>query len=314
MVEPVTGVMAAALAAHRDRCNALVAAARRGHADFDTSSLERQLRGPVATLVEACDRVLPGSGQRVLAAVIGPVVELVAQHRLGGGTHDALLATLPRLARAVAGEPRLVVGSLANAVVHLERTGVPVDEWLARLPPSDPSTVLRAGQVAAWSLGLSQSRRGALDVAATLDAEVLGQALGAGGPLPVADTVDRLRADRWWRPGGAAAGGRSEERAPRIAHRVGGFRGFGGPFLALPVVGRRDDELVVRSGTEAWTLHADVFGATLTRTEADRVLVTPHPDAVVPAGIRPLSMAAVGDLAAVTIATSYHVLVMEPGS
>ena len=115
----IDGPMAAALAEHRERCNAVVARASRSYSGFDTAALERQLRGPVRDFVEACERTAPGSGARVLAAVFEPVVELVGQHRLGGGTHDDLLAALPRLARIVVEEPRRVFGSLANAVVHL---------------------------------------------------------------------------------------------------------------------------------------------------------------------------------------------------
>jgi hypothetical protein len=289
----IDGPMAAALAEHRDRCNAVVARASRSYSGFDTAALEPQLRGPVRDLVEACERTAPGSGARVLAAVFEPVVELVGQHRLGGGTHDDLLAALPRLARIVVEEPRRVFGSLANAVVHLAGHGVATDVWLARLEQAaaigDASVVLRVGQVAAWSLGLSHYRAGALDVAASLPDGAHVAALGDDGGLPAAELVRRLRDDRWFRPSPPANDG-------GVVHLVGGFRGFGGPFLVPPRVGASGDGIVVRSGDDAWFLHADGWGATLTRTD---------PDATTALG----ATAVLADVAAFTVPTSYRVRV-----
>jgi hypothetical protein len=305
------GPIAAALAQHRDRFNAIVANARRNYVDFDTGILESQLRGPLRDLVDSCDRISPGSGARVLAAIFDDVVELVGQHRLGGGSHDPLVSALPGLTRIVVDEPRKVFGSLANGVVYLQSFGLPVGEWLRRLTLAaawgDAAAVLRAGQVAAWLLGVSQFRGSALQVAATLNEAAFAAALGLDGASPDKDTLQRLRENRWWRPGYASNG------APRVAHRVGGFRGFGGPFLSPPSVGVRAGYLVVRAGTDAWLLHADAWGATLTRTEPDGVDFRSSEKALVPQGFRPLSAAGTNDVSALTLPTSYQVLVVEPG-
>ena len=307
----VDGAVAVALTDHRDRFNAVVAQARRTYVDFDIAILERQIRGPLSQIVEACDRVSFGSGSRVLAALFDPVVELVGQRRLGGGSHDGLMTSLPHLARVLVDDPRLVFGSLANAIVHLHRYQAPTDVWLNRVLAAgalgDATTMLHAGQVAAWTLGLSHFRDGALVVASTLSEDALSCALGATLTTPTSETVKLLEGDRWWRPG------RSMPAGPAVAQRVGGFRGFGGPFLAPPRVGTRDEQLVVSSGSEAWTLHADAWGATLTRTDADDIEMHPTVDAVVPSALRPSSVAGVPDITAVTVATSYQVLVVEPG-
>jgi hypothetical protein len=305
----IDGPIVHALADHRDRFNALVAEARRTHSDFDVAVLDDAISGPLRSTAEAAERSLPGSSGRVVAALFPLVVDLVAQRRLGvGGTHGSLLHALPSMAVAITDDPRVLVGSLANAVIQLGRYDVASDEWLSRVArvgaTSDVGTTLRAGQVAAWALGASHLRHGALEVAATLDDDELAAALGSEVPLPRAETVERLRADRWWRPD------RPLERAS-FARRVGGFRGFGGPFLSPPIVGARDGAIVVRSGGDAWVVHADAFGATLTRTSADEVSTTAAPAGVVPAGIHPTSVAAVADVAAIAVATSYEVLVVE---
>jgi hypothetical protein len=310
-MNPVDGALAAALEQHRDRFNAIVADARRTYVDFDTTVLENQIRGPLGELVDSCDRVLQGSGSRVLATIFAGVVQLVGQHRLGGGTHDPLLQVLPRLSRILIEEPRRVFGSLANGVVYLHGFGLPVVEWLDRVKSAassaDATASLGAGQVAAWVLGLSQFRDSALSVAAKLSDAAFAAALGLTGAAPPADTLRQLRENRWWRPGRTPTG------TPTVAHRVGAFRGFGGPFLSPPRVGVRDGDITVCAGPDAWLLHADAWGATLTRTDPMGIeFPSPRAD-LVPVGLRPVSLAATTDMIALTVASSYRVLVVEPG-
>lgn len=295
------GPMAAALEDQRDRCNALVAQARRARSGFSTDRLAAVLRGPVAELVEACERVAPGRGGPVLHATFPAVVELVGQRRLDAGPHVALLAALPALAGPIVDDPRRLVAALGNAVIHLQGHGCDADAWIARVAAAgagaDAATTLVAGQVAAWAVGLAHARAGALAVAGDLAPPVLAAALGVDD-LP-GDALDRLRADRWWRPTGPVAAG-------TVVHRVGGFRGFGGPFLAAPLVAPVDGRIVVASGPARWHLHADAFGATLTRLGADG----PSVPTVAGRG-RVTSEAATADTVARTDAASYAVAVLR---
>jgi hypothetical protein len=305
------GAIQAALASNRERFNAVVASATRTYIDFDCATLEAQLRGPLRQLIDACEASSSGSGVRVLNTLFDDVVDLVGQHRLGGGSHDVLLASLPDLAPALIDEPRRVFGSLANAIVHLQRHGAPTEEWLRRVQAAAASgnatIALRAGQVAAWSIGLAHYRESALDVAATLTDEALVAALGIDHSVAPLESLARMRRDRWWQPGKPRPAG------PIVAHRVGGFRGFGGPFLLPPEVGTRDGSILVRSGDNAWQLHADAWGATLTRAEPEGIDCDQPAAAVLPPGVVAVSAAATADVVAVTIATSYRVLVVEPG-
>lgn len=309
MQPAVDGAMAAALEQHRDRFNRIVAEARRGYPDFDTGTLEQLLRGSLRELVDSCERAAPGSGPRILAAIFDAAVALVGQHRLAGGSHDPLVAALPALARILLDEPRRVFAALANAVFHLHAFGLPVAAWVDRVTSAatsgDAARTLRVGQLAAWLVGLAHYRDSALDVAATLDEAALGAALGV--PTGSIDTLRQLRENRWWRPDRTPTGEWS------VAHRVGGFRGFGGPFLALPRVATRDGQLIVSSGADAWLLHADAWGATLTRTEPTGFeFRSPDPRSV-SVGLRPVSIATIPDVTALTVVDSYRVLVMEPG-
>ena len=235
--------MAEALADRRDRFNAVVAGARQAQPEFDVPGLEALLRGPVRTAVEACEARATGSAGRVLAALFEPIVELVGQGRVTRG-HGTLLQTLPALAPALTDQPRRAFASLANAIVQLERFAAPVDVWLGRVARAattgDTETTLRAGQVAAWAVGLAHYRESALATAETLPDEAMAAALGVADPMPTGATVARLRADRWWRPD------RDPPAAGSVVHRVGGFRGFGGPFLEPPAVVTTDGRVAVR--------------------------------------------------------------------
>lgn len=305
----VEGVMADALEARRDRYNAIVAAVRQGRPQFDTTTLADQLRGPVAVVVEACEAEVPGSGASVLAAVFEPVVELVRQRRLGGGSHDPMLARLPELAAPLADSPREVFASLANATFHLQRAAIPVEPWLQRVVRAsragDVETLLRTGQVAAWAMGLAHYRSSALAIAALLPGDALAAAFDLPSDLDVGATVTALGHDRWIRPDGTRVS------SDAVVHAVGRFRGFGGAFLAPPVVAVDHDHLVVTSGADAWLLHADAFGATLTRTELEEEArgggdrIPP-----LPIGSGVTSVRTVGDTTALTITTSYQVLVV----
>ncbi|OOK83150.1 hypothetical protein BZL29_0283 [Mycobacterium kansasii] len=83
--------------------------------------------------------------------------------------------------------------------------------------------------------------------------------------------------------------------------------------MSPPRVGVRAGHIVVCSGPDAWLLHADAWGATLTRTEPQSIDFSSATKAFVPSGVRPVSVAATADITALTVPTSYQVLVVEPG-
>jgi hypothetical protein len=63
----------------------------------------------------------------------------------------------------------------------------------------------------------------------------------------------------------------AEPGAPRrlqLVRRVGAFRGFGGLFMAPPMVICPSGQFVVSDGTGHWLLCADRFGATFHRSAA----------------------------------------------
>ncbi len=94
-----------------------------------------------------------------------------------------------------------------------------------------------------------------------------------------------MAVDPFWRPGTA-------ERRPalRLIGRVGGFRGFGGPFLAPPRLVSDGARLWAVDGEDGYALHADCFGQMVVRAQGAPGRSAPgtelgvHPDGTVVLG------------------------------
>lgn len=147
---------------------------------------------------------------------------------------------------------------------------VPLLRRFAQHVPSAPpqwQSVLTA--LAAWRAGVVRLRVSAVAggrelLAARPDAAPhLGAAL-ALPPESVGPTLSGLSADPFWWPGAAPHHEPPHRRRTPRVDAVGGFVGFGGPFLAPPqsVAGtERPDRFVVRAGRQHWLLLLDVCGA-----------------------------------------------------
>lgn len=235
--------------------NARVARAKRAHPGLDEAAFGAFVRERIDPLVRlaAEDRAL-----EVIDVAWDQGLELVAQ-RLAGPQprHPWVNEAWSRLGVLMAAAPRRLIPALSNAAHHLATTpGARPGQWLDLMErvgqvAADVDTQLGAGQVAAWRAGMAHYREPAVALLRSLDPDVARLALGA-------DSRHLIEA--------AAAGPWIETPADgREILRVGGFRGFGGLFIAPPLVRAADDQLLVRSGDDAWLLIADSFGATFQR-------------------------------------------------
>jgi hypothetical protein len=270
--ETVSSAFGALLRADRETFNEKFAEARRRRPDLDGGALLAFLRGPADGVVAAAAAVAGGREREVAHAAYDAALTLIGEKLAGSGGRcpvidEAWERLLPSVAHLVADQPVRVIGSLTNAVFHLDATpGARPREWIDLLVRAAPSLasvadLMMAGHVAAWRAGLAHLREGALAAGDSLDAQVSAALMGA----PRAEWSglrDRLVRDVWCDPVRSGA----DER-PRIARVVGGFRGFGGLFAAPPVVASLDGAIAVSSAGECWILSADAFGATLQRID-----------------------------------------------
>jgi hypothetical protein len=114
---------------------------------------------------------------------------------------------------------------------------------------------------------MAHFRKSALEILGELPDETLLLALGfPAGKRPGRDELLKALRDPWTDPRQPHIPG---QPGLAIVARVGGFRGFGGPFLAPPEVFALDGQLYAFDQAACWSLHADCFGATFQRYGPD---------------------------------------------
>lgn len=275
-LEPASA-LAHALEADRAAYNARFLLARRGGASVDTAAFAAVLADDVAPAVEAVAAVEPNRVAAVVASLYEIALDLLGRDYLGPQARypDIVAAwrrLLPVLPRLLAAAPAAVAGTVTNAVRSLAALpGASPDRWIGRMAALGPEIAdvagLRdAGAIVAWQCGLAPLRQAALGIAARLPPAAAAPALGipAGSTQPVAKALDRLQRDPWWAPGTAAGAGAGAQ-ALRIVATVGGFKGFGGPFLSPPQILASHGAFYAFDREFVWRLHADRFGAVFLR-------------------------------------------------
>jgi len=205
-------------------------------------------------------------------ALLSSATDLAARGRWRAGTAErsAVLEVVPRAQTLVRARPDVVVPLLVASARTVERSADAAlrADLLAAAPPTDDVDHLRATiLVATWRAGAVRFRAAALAAAAALPAPLAVAALGlAPGTAPGA-VLDAHAADPWWWPG--------REQAPGVLRRVGGFRGFGGPWLAVPRVSSGATEAGlgchVRADGECWAVLADLHGSAVVRLDTTDV-------------------------------------------
>lgn len=278
----LAGPFAQILEANRARFNARFAEARRFQPRLDPEAFKEHLRSIVAPIVEAVARERADKAAETAEALYDLSLDLLGQEFLGPNSRypfivDGWRYLLPRLPRFVAEAPREFVGSMTNALYNLSATpGAHPHEWaasllqLAEVCPDAPM-LLKAGQVAAWRAGMAHYRLNALDLCRDLPSPVALTALGLSPQSehpPLDSLIESLKANPWLHP---TSDLRPLTSDLQIVARVGAFRGFGGLFLAPPLVFSSGDQFIVTDGEGSWLLTADCFGATWHRTEAQPV-------------------------------------------
>ena len=298
---PTSPAFVQALKDNRASFNARFAEARRTQPRLDPREFLDTLSTTVAAIVASVEQARPDRAAGVVSVLYDLALDLHAREFIGPHSRYPFVSLgwrdlLPVLGADLAESPRAVAGSITNALYNLSiEPAARPQEWLdamralAPLAPDVPA-LLQAGQVAAWRSGLAHFRRGALALCRQLPPSLVSAALGlAAGSLsltpqsaaPVAPNtptpppakdiepqspsalnalLDRLDADPWLRPADALA--TQPGRTLKLVARAGAFRGFGGLFMAPPLVSASGEHFIARDGDDRWLLTADVFGVT----------------------------------------------------
>lgn len=159
--------------------------------------------------------------------------------------------------------------ALSNVLYHLCLSpSARPEEWLLRLNRGwpdcqQPQTLLDLAEVCAWLAGLPERREQALDKLPDLPDPLL-EALFES-PYQASELREGLCASAWWHPEGLNQTQASWLANRPVLHVMGGFRGWGGPFLFPPSLYLASEQIWVQSGNEVWQILADVFGWKLKR-------------------------------------------------
>ena len=265
--------LARAVAADRDRYNALFEAARARHDVLDGADVLAVLADTVAPLVDG------GNASSMLDAFYPLVLDATGRAWIGPNARQpdvgaAWSVALVGCRRQLESDPIRLATALLQAIRQLAK--VPEAQplrWADRLSElaehaATADELLNAGAVLAWREGLVRLRSAALRSSAALPPLLALAALGVANTSvhqdELATALDRLRSDPWLTPEAAFEPTRSE-RQLAIRAICGGFRGFGGPFLRPPTVVASSNGLIASDGDRWFRLHADVFGTAFER-------------------------------------------------
>ncbi|GII98123.1 hypothetical protein CLV28_1448 [Sediminihabitans luteus] len=253
---------AAHVRATRERQNEVLAGARSRGAD--PAALAVAMRELPAALDPLADTLGVEAFAATCDAAVQAVARLVAARRWSATSLERwVVLDVLRFVPAWLDAAPTTVAALVDAVGAVGRQG-DAAAWSRRLVDAarveavrwDLATVRTVALVAAWRSGLVRYRRAALEAAVRLDPRVARAALSLDRTADVAHVVAVNAADPWLWPGARDRG--------EIA-RPGGFRGAGGPWLALPVVAAPDDDLPA----VAWWVWTDVPDESWWRVAAD---------------------------------------------
>ena len=271
----IAGPLAEALERGRERFNARFALAKRLDRNLEPAAFAEHLRLRVAPIVDAVSAALPGKVDTVAEALYDLSLELFSHDCLGptsrspamGEVWGSLLPSIPSL---LSKEPLRLAAALSNGAHTLASVpGARLADWVGLMHglasrTQDVDAYLKAGQVAAWRCGMAHYREGALRVLADLPDSLARAALALPPDFAAGrEQLLEVLSDRWRRP--ETAGQPCSPKGLALVARAGGFRGFGGPFLAPPEVFTLHGTLYAFDAEACWSLHADLFGTTLQR-------------------------------------------------
>ena len=263
----IGGALAAALRVSRAQLNQRFRAAQQLHRDLDAEAWQAWMKDTLDPVAEGIAAHDAAAVVAVVEALYDQALPLVAKHWLGPQARDPLLAAaykdlLVALGPALARDPARISGSLLNALYQLYRDdAVRARRWADRLAMlgtgiADADTVLDLGRLLAWRCGWPVWREAALALAPRLPPTLAQAALDL--PVPPDPSLwtglvraPALRADEV---------GTSAAREAGWLGWSGGFRGLGGPFARMPVVGIAAGRLAASDGTDTWRLSADGYG------------------------------------------------------
>ncbi|MBF0291233.1 MAG: hypothetical protein HQK86_03660 [Nitrospinae bacterium] len=268
------GALATALEIGREKFNARFASAKALYPALDGEYFANHLRDTVAPAVEVLSRIRPERVNAVADELYGVSLELMSKEMLGPATRypeiaEAWETLFPKIAQLLSDNPRLIASGVSNAVYNVAQdAGGRYRAWIDAMGRSAPhlgdwDVFLKAGVILAWRLGMAHYRESAISALETMPDNLAFGLLAVDSEMTRSGLMKALR-DPWWNPSEP-----EKKRGLSMSRRVGGFRGFGGPFITPPEVIAVDGRLYAFDAESCWVLFADCYGSSFKRYGGD---------------------------------------------
>ena len=254
---------------------------------IDRDAFLGHLASVVAPIVDHVAAAFAEKIDPVVAALFDISLELFTARLLGPEARHPLVAdawrkVLPVAPMLLAREPKRLAASLSNATANLAvAEGARASWWIERMSLlatkcQSVTELLDCGTIIAWLAGMPRCRTAEIATLERLPSPLGLLVLEAPfdwNEQQLEKLVDQLQADRWLtieravhRP--------NEPRQLQIVQRVGAFRGFGGTFIRPPRMSPDGSLLRALDGDGVFEIHADAYGAAVTRAPGSSVDMT----------------------------------------
>ncbi len=278
MERRVTGAFAEFLEKDRDVFNARFSQAKRLDHMLSADEFLAHLSDTVAPLVNRAAEIDKEKAEALCRRLYDVSLNLFIKGCLGSRTrHPAIGAAwkelFPRAVDLLVKSSDNVVARVSNALYNLAmERGADERQWLetmkqavARTDPLDSDSFFEAGKAAAWRCGMAHCRDSALAACDNLSDEIFRivfriPADASKGEIESVRGI--LKSDRWFDPSVSENKG---IKPLAVVRAVGGFAGYGGPFVTPPGTTVMDGDLYFHDDANHWVLYADAFGACLHR-------------------------------------------------
>ncbi|MCP4687779.1 MAG: hypothetical protein GY859_06995, partial [Desulfobacterales bacterium] len=244
----------------REACNRLFSTYSIRHPSLDPDLVKRWMVRAVEPVMREFHTADAETFESLFDVLYETLLRLAGAHRLQSEAeaHRRALMLIPLVKERARESPEQLVHSMFTALNAILPHGPDAAlAWISRMRKALPhcdamADVLNAGRLCAWRSGLAHLRERALAAARELPPEAASGALNT----PVnAGLLQRMEENPWFSPGktesaDAGSGGLV------FRCRMGGFRGFGGPFLKPPAVARVEQCFVASDGESGCAVFA----------------------------------------------------------
>jgi hypothetical protein len=275
MEKLISGPLAVILEKNRHRYNTLFAMARQTRPALDNEILAYYLWAVVQPIVNELDNRRSANTEAVVGALYEHILNLMQTNLLG--TQSKLTQFEECWKKGLIQYSELIVSNaleflikFSNALFNICSTpNTRPADWIERLISfksilHDISAFQKVGFVAAWQSGMAHYRSRALQILSEMSDDTFNRILlMEKNTISDKNTmIQELINNPWKNPQHAGLAIRLPEQLKMTA-AIGGFTGYGGPFLSPPVVSACSDGIIVHCRNQAWLLHADFYGHVL---------------------------------------------------